>query len=199
MTVVVKLGGSLATAGTLRAWIDVLSTHGRGRCVVVPGGGVFADAVRVAQPQFGFSDRAAHAMGLLAMEQYARVLVDIAPPVAPPWRLCASIERIRAEVSAGGVAVWQPSAMLEHDPGVSASWHITSDSLAAWLAGRIAARRLVLVKSAPPPPPPVAPGQLAEAGLVDSAFPAYLAAAGCELRYCGPGDEPRLAEALELG
>ena len=195
MTVVVKLGGSLATAGTLRSWLSVIDENGRGRCVVVPGGGVFADAVRSAQQRLAFSDAAAHAMALLAMEQYARLLADD----RPSWRLCASVEDIDAALAARHVAVWLPRAMVMSDADVAASWDVASDSLAAWLARRLRARHLVLVKSAPMPPPPLSPARLAELGLVDAAFPAYIAKAGCSLGYCGPGDGPRLAEALRLG
>ncbi len=194
MTVVVKLGGSLANAGTLRSWLKVVHEHGGGRCVIVPGGGVFADAVRAAQQRLAFSDAAAHVMGLLAMEQYAALLADLQPALRP----CANAEEIRAALAGNGIAAWLPRAMASSEPSIAASWTVTSDSLAAWLAGRIGARHLILVKSAPPPPPPLSPRQLAEAGLVDAAFPGYVASAGCTLGYCGPGDEGRLAEALRL-
>lgn len=192
--VVVKLGGSLATAGTLDSWIEIVSRHGAGRCVVVPGGGLFADTVRAAQQRLAFSDCAAHAMALLAMEQYAELLVD----KAPEWRRCASLDDLRAVVTVGGIGVWRPRVMVARDPDIAASWDVTSDSLAAWLARRLEARRLVLIKSAPPPPPPFTAKRLAEAGLVDPAFPAYLAPR-CDLVYCGPGDEARLAAALAVG
>src|SRR5882757_2855389 len=76
--IVLKLGGSLASSGGLTACLAALGTL-RGEIVVVPGGGFFADAVRAAQPRFGFSDRAAHHMAILAMEQYALLLVDRLP------------------------------------------------------------------------------------------------------------------------
>jgi len=195
MTVVVKLGGSLANAGTLRSWLNVVRENGAGRCVVVPGGGVFADTVRAAQQRLAFSDAAAHAMALLAMEQYAALLADVEPALRP----CADEPAIRAALAAGGVALWLPHAMIAAEPGVAASWTVTSDSLAAWLAGRIGAGHLVLVKSAPSPPPPLSPLRLAQAGLVDAAFPGYIAEAACSLSYCGPGEEGLLAEALRLG
>lgn len=195
MTVVVKVGGSLAHAGTLRSWLTVIQENGAGHCVVVPGGGVFADAVRTAQQRVAFSDAAAHAMALRAMEQSAHLLTDF----QPAWRLCASAEDIDAALAERRIAVWLPYAMIAADTSVAASWNVTSDSLAAWLARRLSARHLILVKSAPKPPPPLSPARLAELGLVDAAFPATLAAAGCSLGYCGPGDEVRLAEALRLG
>jgi 5-(aminomethyl)-3-furanmethanol phosphate kinase len=192
---VVKLGGSLVGAGTLASWLDTVLTHGRGRAVIAPGGGVFADAVRAAQTRFGISDRAASRMAVLAMEQYAQVLLDLAPSL----QACAGASAIRAALAASGVALWLPSVMVDDDPAIATSWDVTSDSLAAWLARRLEAERLVLVKSAAVPPPPVTAAQLTGLGLVDAAFPVYADAAGCALFCCGPGEHGRLAEAIGLG
>ena len=192
---VVKLGGSLANAGPLGGWLDAVLAHGRGRTVVVPGGGAFADAVRSAQVRVGFSDRAAARMAVLAMEQYAELLLDRAPSL----RACSDAAAIRAALAASDVALWRPSRMVESDPAIAASWDVTSDSLAAWLARRVEAHRLVLVKSADVPPPPVTAAELAALGLVDPEFPAYAEAAGCALFCCGPGEHGRLAGAVGLG
>lgn len=192
---VVKLGGSLASSGTLASWLDAVLAHGRGRAVIAPGGGVFADAVRAAQTRLGFSDRAASRMAVLAMEQYAHLLLDLAPSLRP----CTSAPAIRAALAASGVALWLPNLMVEDDPAIAASWDVTSDSLAAWLARRVEAECLVVVKSAVAPPPPVTAAQLAALGLVDREFPAYVQAAGCALFCCGPGEHGRLAEAVGLG
>jgi 5-(aminomethyl)-3-furanmethanol phosphate kinase len=195
MTVVVKLGGSLAEAGSLRSWLALLMERGGSSCVIVPGGGDFAEAVRAAQARYGFSDRAAHRMALLAMQQYGLLLMDLAPSLTP----CASEVHIRAVLAAGGLALWWPCAMVDAEPGIAASWAVSSDSLAAWLAHKIDAARLVLVKSAPAPPPPLSPSRLAALGLVDRAFPNYAEGAPFALVYCGPGEEARLAAALGLG
>ena len=192
MAAIVKLGGSLAAAGTLRTWLDVILAQGGGRAVIVPGGGDFADGVRAAQQRLRFSDRTAHRMALLAMQQYALLLQDLAPALRP----CADEAQIAAALAAGGVALWLPSAMVEADPAIAESWDVTSDSLAAWLAHRLGATRLVLVKSAPAPDGPLSPERLAALGLVDPAFPAYAARAGIPVAYCGPGDAAHLAAAL---
>ncbi len=193
MAVVVKLGGSLAAAGTLAAWLAVILEQGGGRGVIVPGGGVFADAVRAVQRRDGFSDRAAHRMAVLAMEQYAWLLQDLAPALVA----CAGIREMRAALAEGGVALWLPSQMVLADPLIACDWRVTSDSLAAWLARRLEATCLVLVKSAPAPPAAKA-AELAALGLVDPAFPAYAEAAGCPVACCGPGEAARLAAALAL-
>lgn len=195
MAIVVKLGGSLASAGTLQSWLATAVERGAGCCVIVPGGGPFADAVRAAQERHRFSDGAAHRMALLAMEQYALLLRDMAPALRP----CESVAQIRAALASSGVALWLPYAMVDADPAVAESWDVTSDSLAAWLARRIEATRLVLVKSAAAPPPPLSPERLTALGLVDPAFPAYAAGGGLAVTYCGPGDEARLANEMGLG
>ena len=192
MAAIVKLGGSLAAAGTLRRWLDVVVTEGGGRAVIVPGGGDFADGVRAAQKRWHFSDRTAHRMALLAMQQYALLLQELAPALRP----CADEAEIAAALAAGSTALWLPSHMVEADPTISESWDVTSDSLAAWLAWRLGATRLVLVKSAPMPEAPLSPERLAALGFVDAAFPAYVAKAGIAIVYCGPGETARLGEAL---
>ena len=190
--IVVKLGGSLATAGTLPPWLEVILGQGAGRAVIVPGGGDFADGVRLAQKRLRFSDRTAHRMALLAMQQCALLLQELAPALRP----CSDEAQIAAALAADSIALWLPSAMVEADPAISESWDVTSDSLAAWLAWRIGAIQLVLVKSAPAPNLPLSPERLATLGLVDAAFPAYAAKAGIPIVYCGPGETARLAAAL---
>jgi 5-(aminomethyl)-3-furanmethanol phosphate kinase len=193
LVVVVKLGGSLAASGMLRSSLRVIERYGAGRCVVVPGGGDFAEAVRVAQRHHGFSASAAHRMALLAMHQYGLLLADWAPSL----QLCQTDEEMRNELAAGRIALWLPSRMALADPAIAESWEVTSDSLAAWLARRLDADRLILVKSAPPPPPPLSPILLAQQGLVDPAFPAYVLGARFKLGYCGPGGAYALAKEIE--
>jgi dihydroneopterin aldolase len=187
---ILKLGGSLANSGGLAACLDALADF-RGEIVVVPGGGVFADAVREAQPRFGFSDGAAHHMAILAMEQYALLLADRLPRLVP----CATIEEMRRAAAAGRPAIWLPVALTRAEATIPQSWDVTADSLAAWLARRLGAERLVLVKSVAAPHPLDIPA-LAARGLVDKAFPAFFAQAGLALEWVGPGEEALLAERL---
>ena len=137
--------------------------------VVVPGGGPFADQVRALQKRRRFDDGAAHHMALLAMEQYGRMLAALEPRL----RLAASRAELARARRAGLAAVWMPTSMVLADPRIAASWDITSDSLAAWLAGKLRARHLVLVKSIAVTNGATA-ADLARRGMVDPAFPAYL-------------------------
>jgi dihydroneopterin aldolase len=189
--IVVKLGGSVAGAARLGGWLAALG-RGAGRAVVVPGGGAFADAVRAAQQRHGFADRTAHRMALLAMEQYALMLSDLAPVLVP----CRRVGEMRRALGDGDVPVWLPSAMALDDPEIPESWDVTSDSLAAWLGRILEAKRLVLVKSAAAPAA-LEPAALAARGLVDRAFPRFLAGAPrMALDWVSPGEEERLARLL---
>lgn len=187
---VVKLGGSLASAPQLRAWLDAIA--GLGGSLVVPGGGAFAEAVRVAQPRMGFDDSAAHRMALLAMEQYAHALASLDRRFVP----AASLQAIAAALAAKSVPLWLPSKMVLRATDIPCSWDVTSDSLAAWLSRRLRSRVLVLVKARVVPGRPAA-AQLAQRGIVDPCFPDLLAASGAELLLTGPDDHPVLAARLQ--
>lgn len=140
---VVKLGGSLCNDARLATWLDMLVDCGKGHVVIVPGGGPYADAVRIQQQRWQFSDEFAHRMALLAMDQFALQLKGMNPLlVIAPTRAA-----IASAWSNNQVALWLPSAMVSSAAQIAATWDITSDSLAAWLARTLQAERLVLVKS----------------------------------------------------
>jgi aspartokinase-like uncharacterized kinase len=141
---VVKLGGSLDAAGRLRDWALALA-ESPAALIVVPGGGPFADAVRAAQDRWGLDDETAHRMAILAMEQNAHLLCGLSPRLVPVRHLLSQGPR----PSYSNTRVWFPAADLLEDRSVAHSWDVTSDSLAAILAGRIGADALALVKAAP--------------------------------------------------
>jgi len=188
---VVKLGGSHARSRHLARWLDTLAACG-GRAVIVAGGGPFADAVRATQPIMRFDDRAAHHMALLAMEQYALALASL----QPRFTLATSIAAIRRALRAHRVPIWSPVAMVLRARDIAASWDITSDSLAAWLAGRIAARALLLVKHIETEAGPVSAAELVARGVVDPAFPRFLATSGVAAAIVGPDGCATAGEAI---
>ena len=188
--IVVKLGGSVAEGSDLSKWLAMLA-RGVGRAVVVPGGGPFAETVRREQRRIGFSDSAAHRMALLAMEQMALLISDGLPAA----RLCRDVAEMQDALASAKLPVWMVSTMALAERGVPESWDVTSDSLAAWLARRLGADRLVLVKSVAVPLA-LDPERLAAEGKVDAAFPRFFAGAGCTLEWMGPADEGRLGRLL---
>lgn len=191
---IVKLGGSLAGSAWLADWLEALARCG-GRVVVVPGGGPFADVVREAQAVMGYSDETAHEMALLAMAQYGRALASL----RPGFVIVDSSDAIEQALRAGAVPVWSPVAMVLAAADIAASWDVTSDSLAAWLAARLGARRLLLVKRGALSGVSVPAADLAVQGVVDRAFPRYLAVGGPAAFVVRADDPSALAEAVGTG
>jgi 5-(aminomethyl)-3-furanmethanol phosphate kinase len=193
--VILKIGGSLAEGTFLRAWLNLAADHSDRSIVIVPGGGPFADQVRVAQPQLGFDDAVAHRMALLAMEQYAIAMSGMEP------RLCLASSPITLEraLLRRDTALWLPSAMARGRPDLPESWEVTSDSLACWLANELCARRVVLIKSATPPENLTTAAALARAGYVDAAFPRFRDQFRGEVAFMGAADHASAAGALAAG
>src|SRR5213076_1925162 len=147
---VVKVGGGLlGTAGAFELVIDALSAFRRGRrLVVLPGGGPFADAVRQMLERVKIGEDAAHWMAVLGMDQYAHALAARLPEAA----LVDGEGGIAAALQATRLPVLAPYRWLRAADPLPHSWEVTSDSIAAWLAGQLGARRVVLIKPAPADP-----------------------------------------------
>ena len=192
--VVVKLGGSFAYSAHLQDWIEALAACA-GRVVIVPGGGPFADAVRAAQQRMGFDDHAAHHMAILAMEQFGRALISLHDRLTPADTATAIHERLAANL----VPVWMPARMVLADDGISPSWDITSDSLAAWLAGRIGANRLFLIKHIKLRSGRVRCNDLVADGVVDKLFARHLEAIEAATFIFGPNDQGAALAAIRDG
>ena len=189
---VVKLGGSLLGHPELKGWLSLLASQGDGRVIIVPGGGVFADAVRTAQPAGGFDDATAHQMALLAMEQYGLVMKSLQPEL-----VTASSELEIAERSWQHRAIlWRPSQMVLADESIPQRWDVTSDSLAAWLANKMGADRLVLVKHAAVHDVPLPIDRLVEAGVLDAAFAEFSSRLRCPISIMGKSDVASFAALL---
>ena len=187
---VVKLGGSHAAGPHLRDWLAAIAAEA-GPIVIVPGGGPFADAVRQAQGPIGYGNRAAHVMALMAMAQFGAALASLNPRL----EAAASRAAIRRLMKAGKVPVWSPESMARA-AALPESWELTSDSLAAWLAGALRASRLVLIKHGRFDSAQASARDLAASGIVDPLFPRYLKASGVRAFLAGPADSARLAEGL---
>jgi 5-(aminomethyl)-3-furanmethanol phosphate kinase len=141
---VVKIGGSLLESdGLPRLMASLNELAASSRVVVIPGGGPFADAVRRAGERQEPGDSALHWMAILGMDQHAHLLYGLEPKA----RLVADPDSIASTVGRGRLAILAPFAWLRNEDPVPHGWHVTSDSIAAWVGARLGARRLVLLKS----------------------------------------------------
>ena len=142
--VVIKIGGCLGRVphALERVCAAIQETSRRHCLIVVPGGGPFADAVRGFERHIAISPDAAHWMAILAMDQYAHVLADRiagAELVDEPGSLVEALGR-------GRVAVLAPSRWMRSADVLPHTWQVTSDSIAAFVAGALGATRLILIK-----------------------------------------------------
>lgn len=140
---VIKVGGGLlARAGAFDRVVDALGAAAGHRILVVSGGGPFADTVRALSRRIELDADTAHWMAILGMEQYAHAL---AFRVAGA-RLVEGKQDIAAALANGRVPVLAPFRWLRAVDPLPHSWDVTSDSIAAWIADAVGARRLVLIK-----------------------------------------------------
>lgn len=170
--IVIKLGGSLDAGGGLLECLDKVERDFQASPIVlVPGGGLFADQVRLAQQRWRFGDDIAHQMALLAMQQMAFMYQGLKKDFVIAHKL-AELPKIAARQ----IAIWSPDIEELAKTAIPANWEITSDSLAAWLAHYLGVDELVLVKSCS-----VDSGlsvvELARLNIVDSAFASFTAQA----------------------
>ncbi len=122
---VVKVGGSL-----LAHLPDLVPAFQESQrpLFIVPGGGVFADAVR----RTGATDDAAHWMAIAAMEQYGWLISSYGVPITAQLGIPEK------------TMVFLPyTSLLANDP-LPHSWEVTSDSIAAWVAKNLRLDLLVL-------------------------------------------------------
>jgi aspartokinase-like uncharacterized kinase len=125
--IILKLGGSLIQSAK-RIIKDVTEySNSTGETIlIVPGGSIFADTVRKANP----SQEAAHWMAILAMEQYGYYLAD-----GTDVKLIDSLE-----IPGNDTYILLPYNLLKKNDKLPHTWDVTSDTIAAWVACKLKAR-----------------------------------------------------------
>jgi 5-(aminomethyl)-3-furanmethanol phosphate kinase len=166
---IIKLGGSLLQTDDLPACLDQIAASNQTATLIVTGGGVFADQVRLTQQRWQFNDAAAHQMAILAMQQMA-VLINA---LQPTWPLLASLSALQQWPAQTKIGIWLPELALLNQHAIPANWQVTSDSLAAWLAGMLPVTDLIIVKAAAFSAS-ASYAELVAQGILDQAFLNYL-------------------------
>ncbi|MEE9421601.1 MAG: uridylate kinase [Gammaproteobacteria bacterium] len=186
---VVKLGGSLAETPELISWLKRLVACGGGRVIIVPGGGPFADQVRKSQLSLGFDDKTAHLMALHAMDQFGLMCCGLEPGLFT----AQSFAEIHEVLSQRKVALWLPERMLSVNSTLPTSWDITSDSIAAWLARKMNAAHLLLVKFQSVKIDQLVIADLQASGVVDKDFGEMLVGVDFEWTILGKREYARFS------
>jgi len=118
---VLKVGGSLISVA-----LDLVRflVEARVNCLIIPGGGPFADTVR--QFRSSLDDTTAHWMAVRAMNQYGWFLSSACPLIT---------NRINRDRS--GISVLLPFDEVYANDPLPHSWSVTSDSIAVWIAHQL--------------------------------------------------------------
>ncbi|WP_437223160.1 hypothetical protein SH661x_003099 [Planctomicrobium sp. SH661] len=174
MSLVVKLGGSLFDLPELKHRLQELADSIPEPIWIVPGGGKFADEIRRLDEIHRWPPQISHRLALRSMSLAAHMLASL----CPDFELVADLNsrfdfsevKLRSRPRIIDVA---GLTGLEQLP---ATWDLTSDSVAAWVAGQFPVGKLLLAKSRDLPSPFMTFGDAATHELVDRYFPT--AAAG---------------------
>ena len=167
---VVKLGGSLYDSKYLMQWLETLSSCNTQNIIIVPGGGPFADQVRLVDQHYKLDQAIAHNMAVLGMQQFGNLMASLCPKLC----LACTQEQIHACWEQTKVAIWEPYDMVRQYCKLDKTWEVTSDSLAAWLATFLSVDHLLFVKSAEITLSKTTIDELSKQGCIDSALPRLL-------------------------
>ncbi len=175
---VLKLGGSLLDLPDLAVKVRQVLNHLHGDLpLLICGGGAAADLVRQWHRDFQLDEEQAHWLALEAIRLNQRLLLELLPEcelVASRESAAAAWQRERLPLLDLAAFVRDEEFSLAEAERLPHNWNVTSDSLAAWVAIRWPARRLVLLKSAelPTTDSRLSFRAAVDLGFIDAHFPA---------------------------
>jgi hypothetical protein len=143
MDAVIKIGGSLIEdPAVLKVLCNKLEKIAKKYTIIlVPGGSRFADVVRECDQQYALSPEISHRMAILGMDQFGFLLSQIIPNSCATYLLTDAKQLSQIRV----VPILLPSRLMFQDDQLEHSWNVTSDSIAAYVAGRLRAPKVILV------------------------------------------------------
>ena len=154
---VIKVGGSLFDFEAFpQGWRRWLAEQPPAVNVLIAGGGKLAVVIREADQAWGLGDEAAHWLAIDVLAASARLLAAILTDARLEHDWERMLQRV-ADRAVGPPIVFCPVRFLQQlearfpPQPLPHGWNVTSDSIAARIAGILDAEELVLLKSADPP------------------------------------------------
>lgn len=179
---VIKLGGSLSQSHHLGT---LLASLAKCPCLIVPGGGPFADGVRETQKQQGFHDALAHDLAIRAMALYGQMLLGMEPRLHP----VVTFKDWPENVVPRQPYLWLPDPDEPSLQSLDPSWDVTSDSIAAHLALELNIPELLLIKSVEPKEREIKLQSPTGQALIDPAFGRIVQGRPLKLWVMGPNPQ----------
>ncbi|MDA9690205.1 hypothetical protein N9V13_07350 [Betaproteobacteria bacterium] len=143
--ILIKLGGSLLNSGFMKIWIKFITDHLKGRAIIVPGGGLFADHIRSVQKNYKLEDDIAHDMALYSMSQMGLLISSIE---RTSLHFCNTKNEIGRVLEENKVPIIGTVDFLKKRIGSpNKNWSITSDSIALLISEELQLNNLIIVKS----------------------------------------------------
>jgi aspartokinase-like uncharacterized kinase len=142
---VLKIGGSFLTfPSELKNLCKVLSINRKDHnLLIIPGGGIFADIVRKYYLELKLSEITSHQMAVHSMDQYGLILKEF---IGKSSVLISNLDRIDASLGDNRIGILEASNINLKTHLMPRSWSVTSDSIAAFVAQKIVAEQLILIK-----------------------------------------------------
>jgi aspartokinase-like uncharacterized kinase len=143
MDAVIKIGGSiLQNTGSKELFKALSKIRRHFSFIILPGGGGFANLVRDYYKNYRLSEDRAHWMAILCENILGFLILENLELGIPVFEL----SEIPKVIKNAKIPVFLPFQHLFTQDPLPHSWEVTSDSIAAYLAERLQAQKLILVK-----------------------------------------------------
>lgn len=143
METIIKIGGSLAkTPKILKKLCKKIEEISKDHEIcVIPGGSKFADVIRQMDIDYELTNKSAHKMAILGMDQFGFVLSDlISNSVA-----FSELKEYKKILELKKTPIFLPAHyMLINDP-LENSWSITSDSIAIYISKKLEVNNIIII------------------------------------------------------
>ncbi|MDD1779246.1 MAG: hypothetical protein LUQ65_13855 [Candidatus Helarchaeota archaeon] len=143
MDAIIKIGGSILQSQDSNALFKrLIALRKQFSFVILPGGGAFANLVREYYRTYQLSEDKAHWMAILCENILGFLILEKLEAGAPVFEL----SEIPTVLKTARIPVFLPFQHLFTQDPLPHSWEVTSDSIAAYLAERLKAQKLILIK-----------------------------------------------------
>ncbi|RZP22528.1 MAG: hypothetical protein EVA26_03405 [Burkholderiaceae bacterium] len=129
----------------MKIWIKFITDHFKGRAIIIPGGGLFANHIRSVQKNYNLEDDIAHDMALYSMSQMGLLISSIDRTNLHFCKTKNEIDRVIAKNKVPIIGTFDFLKKRIDSP--NKNWSITSDSMALLISEELQLNTVLIVKS----------------------------------------------------